>query len=217
VVSKLEFRVRGLLIDLDGTLVDSTAVVDRSWGLIADSLGLPREDVVGRYHGITAAATVRLIAPTLPEVEVLALADRLNTAELETASEGQPLPGAVAFLENLPLDAWCVVTSGPRELALARLVGAGLPTPRHIVTADDVSESKPAPEPYLLGAAALGLETALCLAIEDAPAGVQSAREAGCEVLGLETTHDDLDSATVRDLAHLTWELHGAELVIRSR
>jgi sugar-phosphatase len=82
-----------------------------------------------------------------------------------------------------------VATSGPRAIAQFRLKFAGIPwLPTHI-TAEDVVHGKPAPEPYLAAAARLAVPVEKCVVIEDAPAGVQAGLAAGCQVIGLTTTH----------------------------
>ena len=60
---------------------------------------------------------------------------------------------------------------------------------------------KPDPAPYLMGAKLLGFPPERCLVVEDAPAGVLSAKAAGCPVIGVLTTHAELDAPTVRTLA----------------
>lgn len=197
------FWVRGVLLDLDGTLVDSTTVVDKHWGLIADRLGLPRTDVVGRFHGMPASDTLRTIAPELDDDEVDVLTREIHAGEVADAGLVDALPGALSLLQQLPPDRWAIVTSCPRELAIARLEGAGLPVPAVLVTADGERPGKPDPAPYQFGAESLGLAAADCLAIEDAPLGARSATSAGCLVLGVRSTHASLDVPTVADLTHL--------------
>ena len=84
-------------------------------------------------------------------------------------------------------------------VAEARLRAAGIDPPAALVTADDVRRGKPDPEPYLLGAARLGVEPARCLVIEDAPAGLAAGRAAGMQTVGVATTHEaaDLDADLV--------------------
>ena len=213
----MEFRVSGVLLDLDGTLVDSTAVVDKHWALVADHLGLERDEVVGRFHGMTADQTMRAIAPSLSEDDHVSLVSDLLAGELGDAGLVTALPGALELVQQLPEDAWAVVTSGPRELAAARLEGAGLPVPARMVTADDVVRGKPDPEPYRRGVEALGLEPGQCLAIEDAPPGVRSAVAAGCQVLGVRTTHPELEVPTVLDLSWVSVAVEGDVLVLSGR
>ena len=107
------------------------------------------------------------------------------------------LPGAARLLAQLPDNRFAIVTSATRPLALARLGYAGLPVPRHMVTADDVVYGKPSPEPYLKGAALLGFTQADCLIFEDSPAGISSARSAGMKAIALQTTYpaDQLQAA----------------------
>jgi sugar-phosphatase len=96
-----------------------------------------------------------------------------------------------------------IVTSGGVRLSSARIAAAGLARPAVVVTADDVSLGKPDPAPYLMGAAKLGFPPERCLVVEDAPAGVISARAAGCPVVGVLTTHTELDAPSVRTLAEV--------------
>ena len=102
-----------------------------------------------------------------------------------------PLPGAMELLRALPLERWAIVTSCTRQLAGVRIAVAGLPQPKHLVTATDVRRGKPDPEPYLRGAQFLGVPASDCLVIEDAPAGIRAGKAAGARVLALRTTASD--------------------------
>jgi sugar-phosphatase len=99
------------------------------------------------------------------------------------------MPGAIELVRSIPEGRWGVVTSGTRLLASARLRFGGLPVPKILVTADDVANGKPHPEPYLKGAELMGVKPADCLVIEDAPAGIQSARAGGMKVIGMTSTY----------------------------
>ena len=83
-----------------------------------------------------------------------------------------------------------MVTSGTRVLATGRLAHGGLPIPEQLITADDVERGKPDPQPYLAGAAALSVDPAQCLVVEDAPAGIQAGKAAGMTVLAVTTTFE---------------------------
>jgi sugar-phosphatase len=76
-----------------------------------------------------------------------------------------------------------------RELATARLIAVGLPIPKILVTADDVTFGKPHPEPYERACRELGVSPAECIVVEDAPAGIVAAKGAGMTVLAVTTTH----------------------------
>ncbi|MDQ2739532.1 MAG: HAD-IA family hydrolase [Actinomycetota bacterium] len=210
-----ELIVGALLLDLDGTLVDSTASVLRNWQKVAELLDRPGEDLVGNLHGIPGRQVLRIRAPGLSERRIEELNQILLDGETSDTFDVVPTVGAVELLRHLPSDRWAIVTSGARRLALARIAAAGLPVPATLVTADDVAIGKPDPEPYRLGARLIGQPAPNCLVIEDAPAGITSARAAGCRVLGVLTTFPRLDADTVPDLSELQVEVTAAGLLVR--
>ena len=174
-----------ILFDLDGVLVDSTRSVERQWRIWSREQGLDEEKAVAVGHGVRAIDVIRKVAPHLDaEKELRKLESR------EAADNGVAvMPGAVDLVRSIPYDRWCVVTSGTRHLAVARLRLAGIPAPNIMITADDVERGKPHPEPYLKGAELLGVNPAECLVIEDAPAGIQSAHAAGMKAIALTSTY----------------------------
>ena len=91
----------------------------------------------------------------------------------------------------MPLERWALVTSCARPLAEVRLRTAGLLIPHKMVTSDDVRMGKPDPEPYLKGAALLGVPASKCIVFEDAPAGIRSGKSAGAMVVALRSTAPD--------------------------
>jgi sugar-phosphatase len=185
-----------LLFDLDGVLIDSTSCITRHWGAWAARHGLDLAAVMQAAHGIRTVETMRLVAPHL---DLEAEAARFTAGEIADTDGAVVIEGAPELLAGLPEDSWAVVTSGSAELAIARLRRAGLPVPFTLVTAGDVQRGKPAPDPYLLGAERLGLPVDNCVAVEDSPAGIQSARAAGMRVIGIATTHarEELVRSTV--------------------
>ena len=185
-----------LLFDLDGVLIDSTSCITRHWKAWADCHGLDLSTVMQAAHGIRTVETMRLVAPHL---DVEAEAEHFTAGEIADTGGVVVIESAAELLAGLPEGAWAVVTSGSAELATARLVRAGLPIPSVLVTAGDVQRGKPAPDPYLLGAERLGLPVDRCVAVEDSPAGIQSARAARMRVIGIAATHAraELGQATV--------------------
>ncbi len=181
--------IRAVLFDLDGVLGDSEPCHVRAWqevlprygvrpddGWYRDGIGVSDEDLVasarGRYR------------PGLPVAEVL----REKQAAYLQVLEGclKPYPGVrAAILAAGPLPRGVATSSSRAEAGLMlRILGLADLFPV-VVTASDVARPKPAPDLYLLAASRLGLPAGDCAAIEDSPAGIESARAAGCLVLGV--------------------------------
>ncbi len=177
-----------MLFDLDGVLIDSTPAVARVWKKWAARHGLNPEEVVKRAHGRPSIATIRELLPQADAERENRIVER---AEIEDIEGVVPLPGARKLLQALPLDRWTIVTSCTRPLAEVRLHAAGLKIPAKMVTCSDVENGKPHPEPYLKGAAALGMAAADCAVVEDVPAGIRSGKAAGAKVIALRTTAAD--------------------------
>ena len=174
-----------ILFDLDGVLVDSRSVVERTWHRWAALRGVHDPALVQRAHGRRSIETVREAAPHLDaEEEVRWLA----AAELADFDGVRALPGAARALTALKEGEWAVVTSGGNELAQRRLAYAKLPIPSVLVAAEAVAAGKPAPDGYRLAADRLGLDPSRCVVIEDTPAGIQSGRLARARVVALSTT-----------------------------
>jgi sugar-phosphatase len=206
-----QLTVDAVLFDLDGTLVDSTASVHRNWQRIAALLGRDGEDLVGALQGIPGSQVLRIIEPGLPDQRVHELNRILIEGEIDDTADVVATKGAAELIKAIPEARWGVVTSAPLRLARARLAAAGLPMPRTLVTADDVTIGKPDPAPFRLGAERIGHPATRCLAIEDAPAGIASATRAGCHTVGVLTTYPHLDGDTVPDLSAVALQLtqHG--------
>jgi sugar-phosphatase len=179
------FSCTTILFDLDGVLVDSTRAVDREWRAWAQRKGIDGDAVMAIAHGVRTLEVIRQVAPHLDaEAEAAAIED-----EEAHDPDVVAMPGALDLLRSIPDRRWGVVTSGSRLLASARMRFCGLPVPEVLVTADDVTNGKPHPEPYLKGAEWMGVTPAECLVIEDAPAGIESARTGGMKVIGLASTY----------------------------
>jgi mannitol-1-/sugar-/sorbitol-6-phosphatase len=180
------FHCFAILFDLDGVLVDSTRSVERQWRLWAREQGIDGDKVMTVGHGVRAVDVIRAVAPHLDaEAEVR----KLESREADDRDGVVVMPGAVDLVRAIPEGHWCVVTSGTRHLASARLRLAGIPLPKVLVAAEDVAQGKPHPEPYLKGAQLLGVDPAECLVIEDAPAGIRSAHAGGMKAIALTSTY----------------------------
>ncbi|WP_309075184.1 HAD-IA family hydrolase [Paenarthrobacter sp.] len=169
--------VRAVLFDMDGTLVDSTAIVEQVWLEFAERYGLDFNEILRNSHGVQARDTVRRYAPAGADFE--ALTAELGEMERSRTDGVIALPGAEALLAGLPDGAIALVTSADRILADIRMQAAGLTMPSTTVTAESVTRGKPHPEGYLKAAALLGADPADVVVFEDAPAGIAAARAAG--------------------------------------
>lgn len=184
----LKISCKGVLFDLDGVLVDSTPAVARVWSWWAEQHGFDPEETVRRAHGRPSIAIIREL---LPDADHEAENREVERREIEDVEGVIPLPGAMQLLNALPAERWAIATSCTRPLAHVRIRAAGLPAPRFLVTADDISQGKPNPEPYLKAAELLKTAARECVVIEDAPAGIRAGKAAGARVLALQTTEKD--------------------------
>jgi len=182
----VNFQCSAILFDLDGVLVDSTRSVARQWRLWAEENNIDPEKVLAIAHGRRTIEVVQILAPHL---DAKAEESRIEKREADDIDGVAVMPGAAELLKSIPDGRWCVVTSGTRYLATSRLRFAQLPIPRVLVAADDVLKGKPDPEPYLKGAELLEVKPAECLVIEDAPAGIRSARAGGMKAIALTSTY----------------------------
>jgi len=186
-----QIQCLGFLFDLDGVLVDSTPAVARCWTKWAIQHGFKDpEEIVRIAHGRPSIATLREL---LPNGDYEAENRQMERWEIEDLSDVVALPGARQLLQTLPADRLAIVTSCTRPLAEVRIRAGGLPQPKQLITSNDIRRGKPDPEPYLKGAAALGLAPADCIVVEDAPAGIRSGKAAGTSVLALRTTDVDAE------------------------
>lgn len=197
-------EVAALLIDMDGTLVNSDAAVERAWSRWARDNGIDPEAVIAVCHGATADATITRFLPHLDDDEVTAMA-REHMAIETTDTEGVVAnPGArrlVAWLDEHGVP-WAVVTNADRPLSEARFEAAGVPW-SHLVTVEEVPVGKPDPALYLLGAERLGVDIACCLVVEDSAAGVAAGKAAGARVAALARDDGDLRIADLDELRGL--------------
>ncbi|GHH17489.1 HAD family hydrolase [Streptomyces rubradiris] len=176
---------RALLLDMDGTLVNSDAVVDRVWRRWAGRHGLDGDEVMKVIHGRQGHASMALLLPDRPMEENFAENERMLAEETADTEGVVEVPGAGAFLASLAGLPHALVTSADLGLATARMTAAGLALPEVRVTAESVGASKPDPEGFLKGAAELGIDPADCVVFEDSGAGIAAGRSAGMRVVGV--------------------------------
>ncbi|GAA3334971.1 HAD family hydrolase [Amorphoplanes nipponensis] len=182
--------IEAVLFDMDGTLVDSDAAVERAWRSWAAEYGVPPDAVLAVAHGAPAERTVGLVRPDLAGTAAADAAARQLELQYEDLSDVVATPGAHELLAALRLP-WAVVTSADVRLARARLGAAGIAAPL-LITVEDVRAGKPDPEGYLRAAEVLGVAPGRCLVVEDAEVGVAAGRAAGAPVAALKGVDADL-------------------------
>ncbi|WP_406051063.1 HAD-IA family hydrolase [Streptomyces virginiae] len=176
---------KALLLDMDGTIVNSDAVVERCWREWAVSHGLDPQAAMKIVHGRQGYATMAVLLPDRP-MELNHAENAVMLARETADTDGVvPVAGAPEFMAALDGLPHALVTSADTALATARMTAAALPMPEIRVTAESVQASKPDPEGFLMGAAALGVDPADCIVFEDSAAGITAGRAAGMRVIGV--------------------------------
>ncbi|KAF9776829.1 hypothetical protein IL306_004915 [Fusarium sp. DS 682] len=189
-----ELMFDGFLVDLDGTIIDSTAAVENHWQDVGKEIGVDSKTILGTSHGRRSLDVLELLAPAYANwdfVKRIEAAIPVNHGHLATV-----IPGATSFLQSLTSTSapWAIVTSSSAALATGWLTTFNLPSPDsdRLITAGSVKVGKPDPTCYFLGRKSLGSsghDGASLLVIEDSPAGIRAGKDAGCKVLGLLTSH----------------------------
>jgi sugar-phosphatase len=204
---------RALLLDMDGTLVNSDAVVERVWHRWAERNGLDGAEIMKVVHGRQGHASMALLLPDRPMEKNIADNERMLAEETADMEGVVAIPGAaelLASLRGLGLP-HALVTSADVPLSTARMAAAGLPLPDVRVTAESVGASKPDPEGFLKAAAELGVAPSECVVFEDSGAGIAAGRSAGMRVVGVgERAGVHRPDVVVRDLAQVRVETSGA-------
>jgi sugar-phosphatase len=196
--------VAAVLLDMDGTLVDSDAAVERAWSTWAGEFGADAAAVLAIAHGAPADTTVRSILADATDDAVGRAAARQLELQYDDLSDVTALAGVADLLDvlrrrDLP---WAVVTSADVRLARARLGAAGI-VPPLLVTVEDVSVGKPDPEGFLLAAQRLGVAPEKCLVVEDSEPGLRAGRAAGAVTAALKGLDGDLRLTDLGELARL--------------
>lgn len=176
---------RALLLDMDGTLVNSEAAVERCWRRWAAEHGIDGDEAMRVVHGRQGHLSMAILLPGRPMEQNLADNRRILAEEMADVDGVVEVPGAAVFLAALEQLPHALVTSAAETLARTRMAAAGLRLPAQRVTAESVGASKPDPEGFLKGAADLGIDPADCVVFEDSEAGIAAGKAAGMRVVGV--------------------------------
>ena len=183
--------MKAVLWDMDGTLVDSEKVWDISLAALYEKLGGElTHEVRASMVGSVAENTMRIIYTDLGrELDLDAMAESsrwLNDYTADLFEGGLPwCDGAKELLDALTAERtpMALVTNTQRALTERALNGIGRQYFSATVCGDEVTNGKPAPDPYLRAAELLGLAPEQCIAVEDSVTGTAAAESAGCPVL----------------------------------
>ncbi len=178
-------RAAALLLDMDGTLVDSRAVVDRVWTEWSLEHGIEPARTLSIIHGRQGQDSMALLLPDRSHEENIAENRVLLAAETAQLDGVVAVDGAARLMDDLTGLPHALVTSATRELAAARMGAAGLRMPEVAITAESVTASKPDPEGFLLAAEHLGVDPAACIVVEDSANGIAAGLAAGMRVIGV--------------------------------
>ncbi|KAJ1763346.1 DL-glycerol-3-phosphatase [Coemansia sp. RSA 2523] len=214
----VEFTVKGVLFDMDGTLVDTTQCVEQAWHALAVSHNMDGDALLKHVHGRPCLDTLKAHFPVschTPEY-----AHEFELRIVNNTDGVHVVPGALRAVQSLEHNKWAVVTAASRMWATMRMQQAGLPLPKCMVSCDDITRGKPHPEGFETGAKCLGCDPRDVVVFEDAVNGVVAARAAGATVVALSTstTADALLSAgahyVVRDFTQVHIADDGANIVV---
>jgi len=183
----VEIRCKAILFDMDGTLVNSTAIVERAWQRWSARHNIPLDEVLSFSHGRPTISTLERFRPGKDhssDLEELARFEETETSGILA------VPGAAEILKVMQTQnhPWALVTSAWRKLAETRVLAAGLPLPTVIIPIDEIQNGKPDPEGFLQAAAQLGVAPEDCVVFEDTRPGIDAGLRAGMQVIALLTT-----------------------------
>jgi HAD superfamily hydrolase (TIGR01509 family) len=186
--------VQGILLDLDGVVIDSERVHEQSLVILSERFGRRfTVDEVMSFKGLPEAGTAlrfRQKFPSLPLSDQAIIEARLAIVR-ENYPLVTPIPGATEFLAKARAAGYrmALTTSANREIQELAFDRFHLRSYFDgVITGNDVTRGKPDPEPYQLSAARLNLAPEVCAVIEDAVNGIKSGKAAGCYAIGLTTS-----------------------------
>lgn len=203
---------RAILLDVDGTLLDTLPNLRQVWARWALRHDLDVEFVWATALVTRPAETFARVAPTLGPARCLKTLHEIEDADARDGHYSAH-DGASELLSALRPDSWAIVTGNYAHRVRIRFERLGLPLPQLIVDADSVRHGKPHPEGYLLAAKALGCHPGKCLALEDGESGIAAARNAGLTVWAV-NVNSDMPGVESADRAYPTLK-HATKDVVR--
>ncbi|SCV69893.1 BQ2448_1287 [Microbotryum intermedium] len=228
----VEITVSGILSDMDGTLVDSTAAVELTMTEWARTNGHDPAYFLSHSHGVRTRDNIKRWQ-TVPkpgsemsehelDLEVFRIEGLIASNGRMLAERGErgiyELPGVHRLIKDLVKGGarWGIVTSATIVYASSALqtgkIKADAPDLPFIVTADNVTNGKPHPEPYSKGIKGTPFDPKTVLVLEDAPSGLASGLAAGCQTLAV-CTGQTRERIRATEATYRTVDLERVEVV----
>ena len=183
--------IKAVLFDLDGLMVDSEPHSLASWEAVLQARGVTLDQLtIDSILGLRIDATARTLIDRyhLPDTVQELSSAKTDYQIAHLAGNVKPMPGLLELLDEIDRRGLqkAVASSGIRRYVEAVLRSNGLLDRFAVViTGDQVTHGKPAPDVFLAAAGALNVGPQDCLVLEDAPAGVQAAKAAGMMCIGV--------------------------------
>jgi beta-phosphoglucomutase len=195
---------RGVIWDMDGTLIESTEYHWQSWhdAMAAENYELSYE----QFHASYGQRNATIIRSYLGDDVSSKVIERISTNKerqyrsLVHEQGIELLPGVQHWLETLHQQGWkqAIATSAPRQ-NLETIVD--VLQIRHyfaaLVDGEEVDEGKPSPQPFLLAARRLDVPPERCIVVEDSSSGIEGGKRGGMRTIGVLTSHDELQADIV--------------------
>lgn len=184
--------MKAIIFDMDGVLVDSMPYHAEAWDIVLKTVGINIDrKIIYELEGVNYRQAIDIIfrrfgrVPTEEEIQEIA---RKKLAIFEQIERVKPFEGIKELLETLKPKYKLAVVSGSNRKTVRATLNTFFPdTFQVIIDGDETRISKPSPEPYLLAVRRLGISKDQCLAIENAPLGIRSAKSAGLRCLAVAT------------------------------
>ena len=188
-----------ILFDLDGVLVDSISSIDRAMEVWCSSKGLDHDEIKTKSRSIKDEDLIRSLDLRLNVSEEKNTIRDLEIQYANLVTAHQHAHHITSELNKYGVP-WGIVTSGQRDVAVARLLSAGIQPPEVMITSDDCSNGKPNREPYTRAAVKLGVTPQDCVVIEDTLVGIVSGKAAGSKAVAITTTYPRTQFGDVPDM-----------------
>lgn len=201
-------KIKGLIFDLDGTLADTMPLHLEAWNEIGEKHGLflSHEDHL-KYAGMpTKMITEKLAKEKGIEVDSDEFTRQKETLfTTQKLQKVQPIKAVLAFLHNLDGKLPMAIGTGSNRATALKVVTTLQVADyvKAVVTAEDVTNHKPAPDTFLMCAEKIGIAPENCLVFEDANLGMQAALTGGMQAINITEESDDFLAALLKELEQL--------------